>query len=669
MNEPSGQSAFLRALHPGPLRSEQPLDPRGSRIGRDRSRVDILLHGIGVSRCHCWLGCGGDGQWLIRDLDSLNGVFVNGREIAGEHRLANGDVIGLGRRRAGDYEFRHPVGPNDSRSISLDGAGPWIIGRRADVEVSLPSDPVVSREHARLSRRGARLVIDDLGSRNGTWVDGQRLDRAALKSGSRILIGGSEIRLTANRGEGRDGLHIATVQQAIGLQFTEQGSGGEEGAQAWRLPPGGLYGLIGSPSPTALLDDLAGHRTSRRLTTRFSESELDRDLARRRERIGRVGCPAPDPERRRVGEIMNDHAVLSLAGDLEAQRRCELVDSTLDTLDIAHLKGWRYDRLNPLQQRLIETAVELLRRPGLLLIDDPHKDLSDEECRFLVERLRALVGDHLSALIVAAQEPAGLRPDETLRPESTETPEPDAPPVSPRPRAASRLAMATLFRRRLSALQHCPAAAAEALLLPLLLTPALWLILPPGSSGVAAIGAAVCSAALFAASESCRCYRAVIAPVRRHLLLSDSLGAAALLALTVAAVQLLIVIVLTRFLSDPVPAVALLGTGGLATASAACLGLLVALAFAGRMVAALAAIVALLLAQLVIADQLSTAVEPGLFLKRLGDLTAVVPASELLETVQRDDTVYFPLERVTILLGQAVLWLVLARLWLKRAAY
>ena len=667
MNQPSGTPAVLRALHPGPLRSEQPLDPRGCRIGRDRARVDIVLHGIGVSRCHCWLGADEDGRWLIRDLESLNGIYVNGRAVEGEHFLVNGDVIGLGRRRAGDYQFCLQTGADGGREIRLTGSGPWLVGRETGLDVSLPADPVVSRRHARLTRHGASLLIDDLGSRNGTWVDGHRRRRARLHNDSRILIGGSEIQLTADSAAEGACLRVATVQQAIGVRVAERSPDGNGTTQVWRLPAGGLSALVGTPTPAAVLAELAGHQPGDGISVTFSEAELDHDLFRRRERIGRVECPTPGPERRRVGDILDDHAVLHLAGDLEAGRRRELVDATLGMLDIVHLKDWRHDRLSPLQRRLVRIAVELLHRPGLLLLDDPSRDLNAAECRFMVERLRAIAGAHMSILIIAERLPAGMRADERIAPEPATAPEPVAtPPVDPPPRAPSLTATTALLRRRLVALLHRPAAAAEALLLPLVLTPALWFILPPGLTDAAAIAAVVCSAALFAASETCRCHAALVAPVRRHLLLSDSLGAAALLVLAVAAAQLVIVIAWTRFLPEPPDLAALSISGMLAAASAASVGLLVALASAGRIVPALALVVAVLLAQLIVADRVFMTTEPGFILERLGDSTAVVPAHGLMEGIGPETPRRFQLQPAAILLGQVVLWLALARRCLGR---
>ncbi|HEX9368883.1 MAG TPA: FHA domain-containing protein, partial [Vicinamibacterales bacterium] len=67
--------------------------------------------------------------------------------------------------------------------------GEQVIGRDADVGVCLDS-PRVSRRHARLVVRGARATIEDLGSKNGTFIGGTRLEAARdLKPGDTIRIG------------------------------------------------------------------------------------------------------------------------------------------------------------------------------------------------------------------------------------------------------------------------------------------------------------------------------------------------------------------------------------------------------------------------------------------------------------------------------------------------
>ena len=79
--------------------------------------------------------------------------------------------------------------------MALDGR-PLTIGRATDVEVVL-ADPLVSRRHARLSSRGGRLVLADLGSTNGTRVNGERVREAVVGPGDRIEIGATRLEIVA----------------------------------------------------------------------------------------------------------------------------------------------------------------------------------------------------------------------------------------------------------------------------------------------------------------------------------------------------------------------------------------------------------------------------------------------------------------------------------------
>jgi predicted component of type VI protein secretion system len=63
---------------------------------------------------------------------------------------------------------------------------------RGDVEIQL-EDPFASSRHARISRQGRILVIEDLGSTNGTYLNGSPLSGPQpLHPGDRIRIGDSE---------------------------------------------------------------------------------------------------------------------------------------------------------------------------------------------------------------------------------------------------------------------------------------------------------------------------------------------------------------------------------------------------------------------------------------------------------------------------------------------
>jgi hypothetical protein len=74
---------------------------------------------------------------------------------------------------------------------------PIIIGRSSELDMVLVED-MVSRKHARISVQGDQIWIEDLGSTNGTFVNGEKIKRSRLKEGDRVLIGTSILKLIAS---------------------------------------------------------------------------------------------------------------------------------------------------------------------------------------------------------------------------------------------------------------------------------------------------------------------------------------------------------------------------------------------------------------------------------------------------------------------------------------
>jgi hypothetical protein len=67
--------------------------------------------------------------------------------------------------------------------------GGLTIGRSSSSGLVLRDDPLVSRQHARLDWTGGEWVLNDLDARNGTFVNGARVTRQALRPGDQIGIG------------------------------------------------------------------------------------------------------------------------------------------------------------------------------------------------------------------------------------------------------------------------------------------------------------------------------------------------------------------------------------------------------------------------------------------------------------------------------------------------
>lgn len=83
----------------------------------------------------------------------------------------------------------------DGRVHHLEGRGPWTIGRSKSNTVVV-SDPYVSRHHAWISRRDGSFYVEDLGSSNGTLLNGIHIDREPLRSGDELSFGRSRARFT-----------------------------------------------------------------------------------------------------------------------------------------------------------------------------------------------------------------------------------------------------------------------------------------------------------------------------------------------------------------------------------------------------------------------------------------------------------------------------------------
>ena len=84
-------------------------------------------------------------------------------------------------------------GGRQGLSVPLSEDQPLLIGRsRGDL---LLDDPLISGAHCRIVTRNGRFVLQDLGSTNGTTVDGKRVQDITLRPGSEILLGNTRLLL------------------------------------------------------------------------------------------------------------------------------------------------------------------------------------------------------------------------------------------------------------------------------------------------------------------------------------------------------------------------------------------------------------------------------------------------------------------------------------------
>lgn len=209
------------------------LDVQTAHIGRDE-RAHIPLFGdASVEPLHCSIVRQGDTYWIY-DAGTPIGTLLNGQRVA-QAPLIPGTMIQVGRHvlqfqlRAGSAPARAaerlrgqpipvvpvqqpapapvavptptptPVAPSLMATLGpLAGqrfplSGSLEIGREG-AQVQL-ADTQASRKHARISMAPSGPMIEDLGSTNGTFVNGQRISTMVLKKGDVVKIGQSEFRV------------------------------------------------------------------------------------------------------------------------------------------------------------------------------------------------------------------------------------------------------------------------------------------------------------------------------------------------------------------------------------------------------------------------------------------------------------------------------------------
>jgi pSer/pThr/pTyr-binding forkhead associated (FHA) protein len=247
-------------------------------IGRG-SRNTIVIRDDEVSREHCRLVRAGDDYDLI-DLSPNHGTFVNGQRVTGSWPLRPGALIELGdgvtleyerlnlpslSRRRTDLETQEAPVDDVSRSTIQVLSGPnagaryllediiITIGRETTNDIVVV-DPEISRYHLRLRRERRGYSVEDMGSTNGTLLNGMPLTQPVVLSNGDILRLGTIVQLAYTRqapagGNGlsdEDSGDIITVPVSPPQKIVQIGAASIPGTRALGtgLEPGALLDHI-----------------------------------------------------------------------------------------------------------------------------------------------------------------------------------------------------------------------------------------------------------------------------------------------------------------------------------------------------------------------------------------------------------------------------------------
>jgi diguanylate cyclase (GGDEF)-like protein len=112
----------------------------------------------------------------------------------------------------------YPTGPQIGRRYPLQ-RGALLIGRGSDCDIVVDLDSV-SRRHAKIERRGATVIIQDLNSTNGTYVNEEQITEHGLADGDQVKIGNAIFKFLSG-GNVESGYHEAIYRMTIIDGLTE----------------------------------------------------------------------------------------------------------------------------------------------------------------------------------------------------------------------------------------------------------------------------------------------------------------------------------------------------------------------------------------------------------------------------------------------------------------
>ncbi|WP_328297912.1 FHA domain-containing protein [Streptomyces sp. NBC_00435] len=278
------------------------------------------------------------------------------------------------------------------------------IGRALENELVV-SDLQVSRNHAEFrSMPGGRFEIRDLGSHNGTYVNGQPL----AKSGTALLgpndivgVGHSTFRIVGDRLE--EFVDTGDVSfSARHLTVTVDGGKQILKDVTFGVPEKSLIGVIGpsGSGKSTLLKALTGYRPANEGDVLYDNRNLYKQFAELRQRIGLVPQDDILHKELRVRTALKYAAKLRFPGDTAESERAARIDEVLRELKLDIHKDKKITALSGGQRKRVSVALELLTKPSLIFLDEPTSGLDPGMDRDVMQLLRGLADDGRTVLVV-----------------------------------------------------------------------------------------------------------------------------------------------------------------------------------------------------------------------------------------------------------------------------
>lgn len=369
------------------------------RVGRAPD-CDVILDYPVVSREHARI-TETNGQYSLEDLHSTNGTAVNQiqNRISAQVSIRPEDEVYLGSFKisaarlisergaiAGDSAFR-PVGFRDHNSL--------VLGRDPQCDQPL-SSPLISWHHAQITRAPDGIFVEDLGSLNGTFVNGERV------AGKIKVAPGQEISLATFRFQVReDGrLECRENHGNVSIEAAAITVNTPDGARlletiSLTVYPSELVALMGpaGSGKTTLLKALNGYTRPASGKVLFNGANLYQSYDLFRQQMGYV--PQDDIVHPQLTVREALYFSTKLRTDLSDSEIEKRIDNILEELGMRDKKDSLIGSperkvLSGGQRKRVNIAMELITDTPVLFLDEPTSGLSSYDAEGVVDLLKRL---------------------------------------------------------------------------------------------------------------------------------------------------------------------------------------------------------------------------------------------------------------------------------------
>ncbi|HZZ80396.1 MAG TPA: FHA domain-containing protein [Gemmataceae bacterium] len=396
------------AAHAGPV---APTKGKTIHIGRDADN-DIVLDYPTVSGRHARITFA-NGQATIEDLNSTNGIAVGRPEAKVRHAtLKASDFVYFGSLRIPAVrllEGKLALGSDPHMVVTFTGK-PTTFGRSASCDVVLDY-PMISARHARLTRKGSESFLEDLGSTNGTFLNGCRICTGSVpvKPGDVIGLGSFSFKLNeqGNLEKHDDRGNLTLEARAVTVDISRKRLIENISLTIF---PGEIVALLGpsGAGKTTLLNALNGYAPPTEGEVTLNHHSLYENYARFAPYIGYVPQEDIIHSQLTVFQALYYTARLRLPEDFgEADIRTRIAEVIrqlgLEGTEDVLIGSPERRGISGGQRKRVNLAMELITDPLLLFLDEPTSGLSSEDALLVMKHLRSLADAGKTVLLTIHQ--------------------------------------------------------------------------------------------------------------------------------------------------------------------------------------------------------------------------------------------------------------------------